>query len=341
MVVKPNDPTQPAPLPRIYKKSRGHTDRDALLDVRLPIGESNQIVPIMLDEGAVTPETTIQSVYDRNYAFALAKRYTEALGDIRALANEYGTTIGSILDPDAGLEQNLAALRERIGISVPTTDPLLLTPYAKLSTIELQAAADARVATLQVSTSLRYDNQGGARYACNCYAADYLQFHPDKPFLPRIWWTREGKKKLAEGITAFVPGDWYALNSNDLNRWFRNSSKRFGWVHIADNDVDAAQAAANLGHAVVASAQGLTEAGHIVNFAPEDPRHGNVAHRRDGKIVENGFVRSQAGAVNVGRAVSYTSTNVFDANHDHAGIWRYDPTLDESLGRSTVEVGGS
>ena len=94
-----------------------------------------------------------------------------------------------------------------------------------------------------------------------------------------------------------------------------------------------------MGHAVIASARGVTEAGHIAIVAPEDQHNGVVADRRNGKIVVNAFVRSQAGAVNVGRAVSYQSTNVFDENHEHAGIWRYHPALDESLALAVVEVG--
>lgn len=324
--------------PRIHKKSRGHSDRDALLDTQQPIGYSNHLVPIMLDGSAVMGKLTVQQVYDANYEFALAKRYQEALADIGELAQEYGATIDTLVDPEAGIDQNLASLRAKLA-SVPTTDPFQLTPYMKLSMAKIQAAADARIATLHVNVSLRYDNQGGARYACNCYAADYLQFHVDNPYLPRIWWTHDGKKKLEEGATEFGAGDYFALNSNDLNRWFRTEAKRFGWIKLDDNDVDKAQESANAGLAVIASGKGLTESGHVVMFAPEDERDGIVAHRKSGKIVANGFVRSQAGAVNVGRAVSYTSTNVFDSDHDHAGIWCYDPTQDESRGLMVVRVG--
>lgn len=335
----PVDNKQPAPATRLYKLAGGIKDRDALLDLQQPIGTSNYVVPIMLDGGAISPETTFQQAYDRNYDFTLKKRYQEALADIEVLAKEYGVAPGSIVDASATLEQNIAKLYEEIGSSVPTTDPLLLAPYAKLSMVKTQASADARIATLHVEVSPRYDNQGGARYACNSYAADHLQFHPDRPYLPRIWWTSQGKQKLIAGATAFGPGDFFALNSDDLNRWFRNTSKRFGWVQIPDNDIDTAQALANAGQAVIASGQGVDEAGHIVVFAPEDEHNGVVADRRNGKIVENGFVRSQAGAVNVERAVSYTSTNVFDSNHKNAGIWRYDPTLDESLGLTAITVG--
>ena len=153
--------------PRLYKKSRGHADRDALLDIGQPIGGSKQIMPIMLDGSVAAPDMTIRSAYDRNHEFVLARRYRDALADI-----------GDLVDPNVGLEQNLASLRERIGAAGPTTDPLALIPYAILSAVRMQAAADARVATLNVAASLRYDNQGGRRYACNCHAADHLQFHP-------------------------------------------------------------------------------------------------------------------------------------------------------------------
>jgi hypothetical protein len=336
MAVQSSDPK--APAPRIHKKSRGHMDRDALLDTQRPIGATNHVVPIMLDGSAVMPEMTVGQAYDNNYEFALGKRYQEALADIGELAQEYGTTLDALVDPQIAIDQNLTSLRATLS-GVPTTDPFLLMPYAKLSMAKIQAAADARIGTLNVNVSLRYDNQGGARYACNCYAADYLQFHADNPYLPRVWWTHDGREKLEEGTTEFGVGDYYALNSNDLNRWFRTESKKFGWVNLDDNDVDKAQESANLGHAVIASGKGLTEPGHVVMFAPEDERNGIVAHRKNGKIVANGFVRSQAGAVNVGRAVSYESTNVFDANHAHAGIWRYDPTQDESRGLRVVRVG--
>jgi hypothetical protein len=46
---------------------------------------------------------------------------------------------------------------------------------------------------------------------------------------------------------------------------FHGESERFGWVKSPDNDVDAAQAAANAGHCVIASAKGVTEAGHTLN----------------------------------------------------------------------------
>jgi hypothetical protein len=336
MAVQPSDPK--APPARIHKKSRGHIDRDALLDTQRPIGDTSHVVPIMLDGIAVMPEMTVQQAYDHNYEVALAKRYQDALADIRELAQEFDTTLDALVDPAITIDQNLTSLRATLS-GVPTTDPFVLTPYTKLSMAKIQAAADARISTLNVQASLRYDNQGGARYACNCYAGDYLQFHPDSPYLPRIWWTHDGRKKLEGGATEFGTGDYYAVNSNDLNRWFHTESKRFGWVHVEGNDVDKAQESANLGLAVIASGKGLTEAGHIVMFAPEDEHNRIVAHRVDGKIRENGFVRSQAGAVNVGRAVSYESTNVFDADHANAGIWRYDPTQDESRDLPVVRVG--
>ena len=149
----------------------------------------------------------------------------------------------------------------------PTRDPAA-DPAAK-------AEALRRIALwLRPKAHRRYQRaEPGGRTRCNIYAYDYVTLAG--AYLPRVWWDAGALNEINANRTPEViyranQKNVREMTANDLMRWFRAHSSRYGWREVTD--VRALQEHANAGGIGIIVANNRTErlSGHITAVVPEN-----------------------------------------------------------------------
>lgn len=174
--------------------------------------------------------------------------------------------------------------------------------------------------------STRYQRPQGERTRCNIYAYDFATLAG--AYLPRVWWDGAALDEVKAGGSPPVVFERNTKNvreltANDLMRWFRTYSDRYGWREIAD--VRTLQEHANQGGVSVIVARNKREglSGHIAIVAPEGSADEDgvvwTAKRPGGAFVP---VQSQAGAVNFSFGCGEAWWG-FDNMAEH-GFWAHD-----------------
>jgi len=180
------------------------------------------------------------------------------------------------------------------------------------------AALHAAIAWLDSPTGGRWAPGAGKTY-CNIYAYDYANLAG--VYLPRVWWMDKALMAIAKGET---PSASYGetvreMNANSLFDWLAHWSDDYGWRRLTTPDE--AQAAANVGEAVIicAKRKDLARSGHITAVAPEPGAPGGLSAVREGGKVTKPLL-SQAGETNF----QYRAGNFYRGDQFQAfGFWAH------------------
>ena len=139
------------------------------------------------------------------------------------------------------------------------------------STADRARALTSIVDWLDVERSARHlpENtpEGGRNTFCNIYAYDYAYLAG--VYLPRVWWLPAAIRKLQRGepVQRKYGQTVHELDANSLYLWFVEHSEAFGWNR--NDDLTAAQDAANQGKVVIVAAINRGGIGHIAAVVPE------------------------------------------------------------------------
>lgn len=226
-------------------------------------------------------------------------RYNAAAGEmVRA---EEGPPPGEFRWLEAHATRNNITRNDQWGVyklseaGAPTRDPA--------ADAVTKAEALRRIALwLQPKQYTRYRRPEGGRTRCNIYAYDFVTLAG--AYLPRVWWDGDALNELNASRAPTViyrtnEKNVRELTANDLMRWFRAHSSRYGWREVGD--VRTLQDHANAGGVAIIVARHRNEgsSGHITVVAPENSTDENGAAwnaKRDGGPFVP--VQSQAGSTN-------------------------------------------
>lgn len=285
-------------------------DANANVVARLPAGQLVQRLSPKKVGGFVEVETNLNGAYFRGWAsttcLTRVKRATRAKKAAKVAAPappvEVPVAIPEAAEPTSGIVA--VYMPRRAGVITRRTEPA--SPYSLNESNQpcrIGASASERCAELAAiidwlgvddKTHVRYQPKPNTTF-CNIYAHDYCFLAG--VYLPRVWWTPAAIEALAKGETVepLYEKTIDEQRANDLFRWLRDFSLRFGWRQTGT--LSKLQEAANLGGVgiIVARRKDDGRSGHIVAIVPETNEQ-RAKRDSDGNVI--GPLQSQAGTVN-------------------------------------------